>query len=140
MTLTATEVWSRILDRARQEIPEQTYRTWLEPTEALEFEGHRLAPKIRGIDPEAEQGVTNVQKSIVEGEFDLDGDKVVLGKDLAIALGCGVGDHITIYSPGNIGHIIDELDRAKEEGAEQKSAAELRELIAPQELLVSGIF
>ena len=42
MTLTATEVWSRILDRARQEIPEQTYRTWLEPTEALEFEGHRL--------------------------------------------------------------------------------------------------
>jgi len=106
----------------------------------VEFEGNRLAPKIRGIDPEAEQGVTDVRKAIVEGEFDLDGDKTILGKDLAEALGCGVGDRITVYSPGNVGHIIDELDRAQEEGAEQKTAAELRELIAPQELEVSGIF
>jgi chromosomal replication initiation ATPase DnaA len=35
MSLTAHEAWSRLLDRARQELPEQTYRTWLEPTEAL---------------------------------------------------------------------------------------------------------
>lgn len=35
MTLTAHEAWSRLLDRARQELPEQTYKTWLEPTEAL---------------------------------------------------------------------------------------------------------
>ena len=39
MTLTAAEVWTRILDRARQELPEQTFRTWLEPTEALTLEG-----------------------------------------------------------------------------------------------------
>ena len=39
MSLSATEVWSRILDQARREIPEQTFRTWLEPTEALEFDG-----------------------------------------------------------------------------------------------------
>ena len=42
MTLTATEVWSRLLDRARQELPEQTFRTWLEPTEALGIEGHTI--------------------------------------------------------------------------------------------------
>ncbi len=35
MTLTAHEAWSRLLDRARLELPEQTFRTWLEPTEAL---------------------------------------------------------------------------------------------------------
>src|SRR6476620_7212205 len=35
MTLTAHEAWTRLLDRARQELPEQTYKTWLEPTEAL---------------------------------------------------------------------------------------------------------
>jgi len=35
MTLTANEAWSRLLDRARQELPEQTFKTWLEPTEAL---------------------------------------------------------------------------------------------------------
>ena len=42
MTLSAPEVWSRILDRARQELPEQAFRTWLEPTEALEFDGKTI--------------------------------------------------------------------------------------------------
>ena len=39
MSLTPTEAWKRLLDRARQDIPEQTFRTWLEPTEALSIEG-----------------------------------------------------------------------------------------------------
>src|SRR6266542_562701 len=43
MSLTAAEVWKRLLDRARQEIPEQTFRTWLEPTEALNLDGNTLS-------------------------------------------------------------------------------------------------
>jgi chromosomal replication initiator protein len=39
MTLSANEAWSRLLERARQELPEQTFKTWLEPTEALTFDG-----------------------------------------------------------------------------------------------------
>jgi chromosomal replication initiator protein len=31
-------MWSRLLDHARQNLPEQTFRTWLEPTEALTVE------------------------------------------------------------------------------------------------------
>ena len=42
MTLSATEVWTRLLDRARQELPEQTFRTWLEPTEPLALEGDTI--------------------------------------------------------------------------------------------------
>jgi chromosomal replication initiator protein len=42
MSLSAPEVWSRILDRARQEVSEQIFRTWLEPTEALEFDGKTI--------------------------------------------------------------------------------------------------
>ena len=42
MSLTAREIWSRLLDRARQELPEQTFRTWLEPTEPLSLEGDTL--------------------------------------------------------------------------------------------------
>ncbi|MEO6879085.1 MAG: chromosomal replication initiator protein DnaA, partial [Gemmatimonadaceae bacterium] len=38
MTLTAHEAWSRLLDRARLELPEQTFKTWLEPTEALSID------------------------------------------------------------------------------------------------------
>jgi len=43
MSLTAAEVWKRLLDRAREEIPEQTFRTWLEPTEALSFDGNVIS-------------------------------------------------------------------------------------------------
>jgi chromosomal replication initiator protein len=39
MTLSATEVWTRLLDRARHELPEQAFRTWLEPTEPLALDG-----------------------------------------------------------------------------------------------------
>ncbi|MEP6733196.1 MAG: chromosomal replication initiator protein DnaA [bacterium] len=42
MTLSAAEVWTRILDRARHELPEQTFRTWLEPTEPLSLEGNSI--------------------------------------------------------------------------------------------------
>jgi chromosomal replication initiator protein len=42
MTLSAIEVWTRILDRARHELPEQTFRTWLEPTEPLALEGNSI--------------------------------------------------------------------------------------------------
>ena len=38
MSLTPQEIWKRLLDRARQDIPEQTFRTWLEPTEALSID------------------------------------------------------------------------------------------------------
>jgi chromosomal replication initiator protein len=38
MTLTAHEAWSRLLDRARHELPERTFKTWLEPTEALSLD------------------------------------------------------------------------------------------------------
>jgi chromosomal replication initiator protein len=43
MSLTASEVWKRLLDRARNDIPEQTFRTWLEPTEALSFDGNIIS-------------------------------------------------------------------------------------------------
>jgi chromosomal replication initiator protein len=43
MSLTPAEVWKRLLDLARQEIPEQTFRTWLEPTEALAIDGDTIS-------------------------------------------------------------------------------------------------
>jgi chromosomal replication initiator protein len=42
MTFSAIEVWTRILDRARLELPEQTFKTWLEPTEPLAIEGNSI--------------------------------------------------------------------------------------------------
>jgi chromosomal replication initiator protein len=42
MSLTPAETWDRLRQRARQLLPEQTYRTWIEPTEALSLEGDLL--------------------------------------------------------------------------------------------------
>jgi chromosomal replication initiator protein len=42
MDLSPVEVWSRLLTRARQDLPEQTFRTWLEPTEALRLDESTL--------------------------------------------------------------------------------------------------
>jgi len=42
VTLTAKEAWTRLLDRARLELPEQTFKTWLEPNEPLRIEGDKL--------------------------------------------------------------------------------------------------
>ncbi len=41
-SLTPAEAWSRLLDHARQDLTEQTFRTWLEPTEALRFDGNTI--------------------------------------------------------------------------------------------------
>ena len=38
-SLAPAEVWNLLLDRARQELPDQTFQAWLEPTEALSIEG-----------------------------------------------------------------------------------------------------
>ena len=42
MSLSHSEVWKLLLDRARQELPDQTFQAWLEPTEALSMEGNTL--------------------------------------------------------------------------------------------------
>lgn len=38
MSLSPAEVWKLLLDRARQELPDQTFQAWLEPTDALSIE------------------------------------------------------------------------------------------------------
>ena len=40
--LSPTDIWTRLLARAKLDLPEQTYRTWLEPTEALHVDGDTL--------------------------------------------------------------------------------------------------
>lgn len=42
MALSATEVWARLLERARTELPPQTFKTWLEPTTALALNGDTI--------------------------------------------------------------------------------------------------
>lgn len=42
MSLPAADLWTRLLDQARRQLPDQVVRTWLEPSEALKVEGNTL--------------------------------------------------------------------------------------------------
>jgi len=108
----------------------------------VEFENRRLAPMIRGVDPAQEENVIPLHKFIKQGSFDLEGESTVLGIELARKLKIHLGDKLTVYSPGNLGQMLDgikKLENAK--GAEEKKTIdELRDVILPKELTVTGIY
>jgi lipoprotein-releasing system permease protein len=106
----------------------------------VEFERRRLAPKIRAVDAVREEEVTGLEKFIIAGQLELESDQTVLGSELARALGISVGDTLTVYSPGNIGDVLEEIDRLEQTGAEAEGLSGLRELVLPMELEVTGIF
>ena len=64
------------------------------------IDGSLETPLLRGIDPEREGRVGKIPENIVEGRFSVADGGTVLGRHLADRLGIGVGDAITVYSPG----------------------------------------
>ncbi len=107
-----------------------------------EFEGRRLAPLIRGIDVAEEEKVTPMGKFIIRGKLDLEGDSAVLGVELARKLQIDVGDKLTVYSPGNLSQILDGIKKLESKDAVQEKEAleQLREVVLPKELTVTGIY
>ncbi len=129
--------WRGIMDQAKAIDGIETGAPYVQGPVIVEHMNRRMAPKIRGIDAELEQQVTDIRKFIIAGELDLDGDRCVLGSELARELRAGVGDIVTIYSPGNLNQIMERLE-AVEQGAEE--TGDLRDMVLPTELEVSGIF
>ncbi|MEP7014180.1 MAG: ABC transporter permease [Verrucomicrobiota bacterium] len=108
----------------------------------VEFQNKRLAPLIRGIDPVQEEKVIPLKKFITEGKLDLEGESTVLGVELARKLQVHVGDKVTVFSPGNLNQILDGIKKLEDaKGADEKKAIEqLREVVLPKELTVTGIY
>ena len=108
----------------------------------VEFQNRRLAPMIRGVDPKQEEDVVPLRKFVKYGKLDLDGDSVVLGIDIARKLQINIGEKLTIYSPGNLGQILDSIKKLENAKGDEENAAvnELRDVILPKELTVTGIF
>lgn len=108
----------------------------------VEFQNRRLAPLIRGVDPEEEERVIPLRKFIKIGELDLSGDTAVLGVELARKLGITIGDKLTVYSPGNLGQILDGIRKLEGRTGEEEQRAidQLREVVLPKDLTVTGIY
>lgn len=86
------------------------------------------APIVRGVDAQREGGVSDLPRSIKEGEFNLRGNGLVLGRELANNLGLRVGDRVSIYSPANLKKMKDSRRSGKEEA------------VMPDEYTVKGVF
>jgi lipoprotein-releasing system permease protein len=86
------------------------------------------APLLRGIDSKQESRVSNLPKSIVEGEFDLSGSSLIVGRDFAHGLDLQVGDRVLVYSPSS----LEKMERTR-----GKTNAEA---VLPEEFTVRGIF
>jgi len=86
----------------------------------MQYKGRTAAPIVMGVNPERSEGVSRVASHMEAGNLRLDGDRTVIGFDLARQLGLGVGAKVLVYSPMNV------ISRD--------------ELYLPEELAVSGIF
>ena len=113
----------------------------------VEANHQRVGAVLRGIEPKLEQEVTDTAALMrtgpgrhAAGQFDLDGDNVVVGYALADLLRVHVGDKLTVISSHGLEKLGTELENLKGKGADDKKITELREIVAPAELTVTGIF
>ncbi len=86
-------------------------------------------PVVRGIDPARERDVSVLPGSIVRGEYDLSGNGVLVGMELARELRLHVGDHIAIISPETLA----KWQRVQKQGRDD-------EAVLPDDYEVRGIF
>jgi lipoprotein-releasing system permease protein len=87
----------------------------------IEFNKRAATPYLKGIDPKREVMLDKLREYTRQGKLDLNGEKIVIGSELATTLGLFLGDKVTVYSPRNL---------------EKKG----EEVYLPMELTVTGIF
>lgn len=86
----------------------------------IQNEGRILAPVVIGMTPSRAAGISRVPEFMVNGDFDLNGENIVIGNDLAHSLRLFTGDKALVYSPLNV--------------------LSADELYLPEELTVAGTF
>jgi lipoprotein-releasing system permease protein len=78
-------------------------------------ESQFAAQMIRGVDPKTEGSISVLPKSVTNGEFNLRGNRILLGIAFAREMGLEPGDHVSIYSPRDLQKMKDARDKEEEE-------------------------
>lgn len=95
--------------------------------------GRTTATYIRGIDPAYEKNVSVLLSSIRQGEADVRGKGVLIGKELAAGLRVEPGDLLAVYS-------VNEFERMRQSWLQNESSGEAKEAYLPTDYEVRGIF
>jgi len=106
----------------------------------VEHDGRINPAVVRGIDVEQEQKLIDLKK-FIKGSLDMPIDSVIIGKELAAEIGAHIGDEVTIYAPGNIQGVVQEIRReADDPKAKPKTLADLKDdVVIPAPLKVVGL-
>ena len=107
----------------------------------LRHDGRVKPAEMRGIDPELEGKILPL-KDHVTGSLEMPSDTAIVGGALAAELGISIGDEVTIFAPGNMSGLIDEIQRENDNPNEKpKTLRDLKEdFVIPQPVKVTGIF
>ena len=90
------------------------------------------APFLRGIDSETSNQVSDLEKSVVAGDFEsIDGNGLLIGSALANRLSLSIGDPVAVYSMSLLREVRDVL---KKDPAEQTTAP------LADDYVIEGIF
>jgi len=95
---------------------------------------------IRGIDVAAEEKLIDLKK-FVKGTLDMPLDSVIVGKALAMDLDVHIGDELTIYAPGNMHGLLQEIRREEENpSGKSKTLAQLKgDIVFPAPMKIVGL-
>ena len=106
----------------------------------VEHEGRVNPAVVRGIDVEREEKLIDLKKFVI-GTVDMPSDSVIIGKELAAELGVHIGDEVTIYAPGNIQGVIEEIRREGDDPkAKPRTLADLKQdVVIPAPMKVVGL-
>jgi lipoprotein-releasing system permease protein len=94
--------WEELRERIEQRPQVKAAAPFIVGPVLVKAHGRVFTPYIRGIDPEMERRLNSFESFVHQGKFDLEGDKVVIGREMAHRFGIFIGDKITIYSPKNL--------------------------------------
>jgi lipoprotein-releasing system permease protein len=138
---TPIEHWRQIITQLKSDPDVAAAAPQVEGPVIAEHDQTVSTPMLEGIDPQAELKVIDLRSLIKEGAYNLDGDSVILGRDLADSLGVGIGDKITITGPVNLRDILDEIRKEGNDPNSTKKLSDLKnEVVMPADVTVTGIF
>jgi lipoprotein-releasing system permease protein len=131
----------RALDEQVQKVPGiQATAPFAQGPVIVEFNGRVLTPKIRGIDVSREVKLIDLPSIMQAGTHEMQSDQCIIGTGLADQLDLILGDKITVYAPRNISQVLDLIERIRKDPKDSGALDELKEVVLPVELAVTGIF
>ena len=89
---------------------------------------------LRGILPGLEKEVTDIKSHMRQGNYDIAEGEALIGEQMAIELGIGLGDRLLVHSPHRLTSNVEWDDEGR------IRVKEVDEVYLPEELKIVGIF